>query len=776
MSSKSPHTLPVDIDKIGLYRAPETNKRSLLKEILTSEITVAGGGIAGVCAAIAGARQGCKVILCQDRPVLGGNASSEIRLWILGATSHMGNNNRWSRESGIMGEILVENMYRNPEGNPLIFDVLLLEKITKEAKITLLLNTAVTDVTRGSDSSIESIAAYCSQNATTYQIQSDAYIDCTGDGTLSFMAGAAFRMGAETREEFNEKMAPKRGFGYLLGHSLYFYSKDTGKPVRYIKPAFADKEIDSIHRYRSFSLKDQGCNFWWVEYGGRMDTVHETEAIKWELWKVVYGIWDYIKNSGKFPESETHTLEWVGTIPGKRESRRFEGLKMITQQDIIEQRKHDDAVAYGGWALDLHPADGVYSKMKPCVQYHSRGIYSIPLGATLSRNIPNLAFGGRIISASHVAFGSTRVMATCGYLAQATAIATAYAVRQKIKFQALVEDKHIKPVQHAIQKAGQHIPNLPYQNAADLVNSATIKTSSVYKLYGFSKSGSGNHLNISCAMLLPFKAGPLPRFKIGAKVKQKTELNVQIRQALRPECFTPERILEEHTLLLEEGYQDLEIAFKHIQEVDGYLFICFLKNPDIVLDTSKERLTGVLALFNGVHQAVSNQGRQNPEDDCGVETFEFWCPMRRPKGENLALRFDQAIYEFSSSELNSGFNRPTHCPNAWLASRKDTQPQVDLYWKNKQSIRKVAVCLDTDFDHAMESVLMGHPETVMPFCVRSLSLHNETGNCLGQVVENYQTEVVFEFDDPIETSHLTLKVSHPMETIPAAIFSIQCYA
>ena len=105
-----------------------------------------------------------------------------------------------------------------------------------------------------------------------------------------------------------------------------------------------------------FKSADYGCRLWWLEYGGRLDTVHDTETIKWELWKVVYGVWNYIKNSGEFPEAENLTLEWVGQIPGKRESRRFEGDYMLIQQDIVEQRRHADAVAFGGWSH--RPAPG----------------------------------------------------------------------------------------------------------------------------------------------------------------------------------------------------------------------------------------------------------------------------------------------------------------------------------------------------------------------------------------------------------------------------------
>ncbi|MBO9660804.1 MAG: FAD-dependent oxidoreductase, partial [Chitinophagaceae bacterium] len=153
-----------------MIRSVNQEGRSLERETLTTELAIIGGGLSGVCAAITAARAGLKVILVQDRPVLGGNSSSEVRLWILGATSHMGNNNRWAREGGLVDEILVENTFRNPEGNPLIFDTILLDKVVSEQNITLLLNTAVYEVEKSSDNIISSVKGFCSQNSKEYLI------------------------------------------------------------------------------------------------------------------------------------------------------------------------------------------------------------------------------------------------------------------------------------------------------------------------------------------------------------------------------------------------------------------------------------------------------------------------------------------------------------------------------------------------------------------------------------------------------------------------------
>ncbi len=184
-----------------MHLSPPASQREPNTVRLDADLVVVGGGLAGTCGAITAARAGLKVVLVQDRPVLGGNASSEVRLWILGATSHLGNNNRWAREGGVIDEILVENTFRNPEGNPLFVDALLLEKVTAEPNVTLLLNTAVHDLTKHDADTIASVRAFCSQNSTRYDLHAPLFCDASGDGLIGFLAGAAFRIGAEARDE-----------------------------------------------------------------------------------------------------------------------------------------------------------------------------------------------------------------------------------------------------------------------------------------------------------------------------------------------------------------------------------------------------------------------------------------------------------------------------------------------------------------------------------------------------------------------------------------------
>ncbi|MRG48878.1 FAD-dependent oxidoreductase [Chitinophaga sp. SYP-B3965] len=756
-----------------MIQSEATDKRSFPGKRIDVDLVITGGGLSGVCGAITAARQGLKVVLVQDRPVLGGNSSSEVRLWILGATSHMGNNNRWAREGGIVDELLVENTWRNPEGNPVIFDSLLLDKVTSEPNIILLLNTTVYAVDKKDANTISSLKAFCSQNQTEYTLSAPLFCDASGDGVVGFLSGAAFRMGAETMEEFGEKFAPTKEYGELLGHSLYFYSKDTGKPVTYVPPAFALTDITKVPKFKSFNAKDFGCKLWWIEYGGRLDTVHDTENIKWELWKVVYGVWNHIKNSGNFPEAETLTLEWVGMIPGKRESRRFEGDYMMRQQDIIEQRTHEDAVAFGGWSIDLHPADGVFSEKPGCNQWHSKGIYQIPYRCLYSKNITNLFLGGRVISSSHVAFGSTRVMATAAYVTQAVAVAAAICKEQNI-LPAEV-NQHMAALQQRLLKTGQYVPGLQLADKEDLVQSASIEASSELVFTKFPGTPIRKSLAISSAQMLPLQKGKIAPFTFHADADVATELTVELRVSSKVGNHTPDITVATQTLAVQPGRNCMQLSFDAVMEDNAYAFITFLKNPLVELHFSEKRVSGILSVFNTVNKAVSNYGKQTPPEDIGMDEFEFWCPQRRPEGHNIDLQYPAGLDVFKAANIRNGVDRPTTQPNAWVADWNDPQPQLSISWKEAKTISEIDLFFDTDYDHPMESVLMSHPESVMPFCVRKYKIKDEAGNVLAEHTNNYQTYNRVQLKQPVTTRKLVLEVEHPSGDIPAAVFAVRCY-
>jgi len=384
------------------------------------DLGVVGGGLAGMCAAIAAARHGASVALMQDRPVLGGNASSEIRMWVCGA--HGPNN----RETGLIEEIELENIRRNPYKNYSLWDALLYEFVRNEPNITLLLNCACNDATMDGHR-IASIRGYQSTSETWHTVEAALYADCSGDSVLAPLSGAEFRIGREARSEFGESIEPPVADTKTMGMSLLLQAREVPSPRRFTPPPWAHVyETDDDLPYRDHCVPES--NFWWIELGGEADSIHDTDDLRDELLKVAFGVWDHIKNRGDHG-AENWALDWVGFLPGKRESRRYVGDHIITQNDVAAGGPFDDIVAYAGWTMDDHHPAGIRHPGEPTIFHPAPSPWGIPYRSLYSRNVENLYCAGRNISASHAALSSTRVMKTCALLGQAVGTAVAIAAR-----------------------------------------------------------------------------------------------------------------------------------------------------------------------------------------------------------------------------------------------------------------------------------------------------------------------------------------------------------
>jgi hypothetical protein len=447
------------------------------REIVESyDLVVIGGGMAGICASIAAARLGCKVALVHDRPVLGGNASSEIRVSISGADSRFKN----ARETGILEELRLEYRFRdhdvdvNGEINS-IWDMILWEWVTRETNLKLYLNTPATHAIMKDDNTIEAIKTRQMGTEKEFRLEGDIFIDSSGDGYIAYKAGADFRMGREAQHEFNESIAPEIADNLTLGSSLLFESKNMGRPVKFTPPDWAyDYPSDDSFPFRGHNRITSG--FWWIEYGGELNTITDNDEIRDELWKVLFGVWDHIKNHGDHG-AENYALDWVGTIPGKRESRRFMGDHVLTQNDIESANPFPDRVAYGGWSIDLHPPKGIYSPGKPAEFNGFPNLYSIPFRCLYSKNITNLMMAGRNISTTHVAFGSTRVMATCAIEGQAAGTAASLCKKYNV-LPREVYGSHISELQQQLLKDDCYILDMKNTDDADLALKATVTASS----------------------------------------------------------------------------------------------------------------------------------------------------------------------------------------------------------------------------------------------------------------------------------------------------------
>ncbi len=391
------------------------------------DFCVVGGGIAGMLAAIAAARHGLRVALMHDRPVLGGNASSEIRMWICGAGSRV----PYLQETGILEEIALENMRRNPARNYSVWDALLYEKVRFEPNITLFLNCACCKAEMAG-ARIVSVTGFQLTTYTWQTVQAELFADCSGDSILAPLTGAEHRIGREAKSEFGEEFALEAADSHTMGMSLLLQAREVGHAVEFTPPPWAyDFTTDSeMHDKPHTMLQDLNTNFYWIELGGTGDSIHDTEEIRDELLRIAFGCWDHMKNHGDHGAANWE-LEWVGFLPGKRESVRYVGDYILTQHDVESAAAFPDEVAYGGWQIDNHLPGGFELSGSGGSHLQKRRLsepYGIPLRSLYSANIENLMFAGRNISATHVAFSTTRVMGTCGVMGQAIGTAAAVAV------------------------------------------------------------------------------------------------------------------------------------------------------------------------------------------------------------------------------------------------------------------------------------------------------------------------------------------------------------
>ena len=394
---------------------------------LSADFCVVGGGLAGLCAALSAARHGAKTVLVQDRPMLGGNASSEIRMHICGAYGPS------RRETGLLEEIQLENLRYNAGSCWPVFDSLLWGLARREPLLTLVLDASVCSCETAADRSIRSVRAWQGTTQRWIEVEARLFADCSGDAVLAPLSGADFRVGREARSEYGESEAPPEADACTMGSSILFQTMEFTTPQDFTPPPWA---IDFTAPDRRHWVENRGVdptrsNFWWIEVGGADDTIGNTEKHRDELLAIAYGVWDYAKNHSAMRDRlRNFGLEWVGSLPGKRESRRYLGDHVLTQGEVQSGGVFPDVVAYGGWKIDNHYPKGFWHEGPGTKYTDCPSPFGIPYRCLYSRNVPNLFCAGRDISCSHVAMSATRVMATCALCGQAVGTAAAIAARE----------------------------------------------------------------------------------------------------------------------------------------------------------------------------------------------------------------------------------------------------------------------------------------------------------------------------------------------------------
>lgn len=418
--------------------------------------------------------------------MLGGNASSEIQMHMVGADGMRGEALCVeARETGIIEEVRLEDCVTNPQRSPSLLDLVFYDKVRNEPNIELFLNTTV-HACEKEGSRIAKVHARRDSTEETFSFTAKIFVDCTGDGRLGAEAGAPFTMGREGSKCHGESLAENElPDKQTLGSTILYRARLHDQPMPFKAPSWARKFTAEDLKLRlrpDPNEPDRALEygFWWAEWGGRLNTIGDNEAIRDELLAIVFGIWDHIKNSGAYPGVENWAIEWFGWVPGKRESRRFEGLYQLTQSDIWEGLPMADAIAYGGWPIDTHPPGGIDAvDESPCRQTLSPYLFDIPLRACVCATIPNLMFAGRNISATHIAFASTRVMATCAVMGEGVGVAAAHAIQQGIQPAELPgNQEHMQHIQQHLLKNDAFLIGVTNEDLLDLAKQSRIRASS----------------------------------------------------------------------------------------------------------------------------------------------------------------------------------------------------------------------------------------------------------------------------------------------------------
>lgn len=665
-------------------------------EKIVSDLTVVGGGMAGVSTALAAARHGLKVALVNDRPVLGGNTSSELRVHFNGAAGGQSGYNvsHYAREGGIADELKLTIFQYNPNYNQKyhyeLSDGAVLDLVYKEKNITLFLNTMVykTHVHNGN---IVSCIGRQFASERTFEFISPYFADCSGDSVLGYDAGALFRVGREGRDEFHESLAPLQGDKTVMGSSILFMVRNFGKPVTYRKPDFA-YEFEKLPFFENLSnprlnrnmpedLDNMG-GLWWLEYGGHLDTIRDNEEITLELRKIIYGFWDYIKNSGKFTGVENLAIDWIAPFPGKRESRRLVGDYILNQNDIAEKKQFPDAIAVGGWPMDLHAPKGVYDPAPATEWNFVPGLYQIPYRVAYSQNINNLFMAGRNISVSHAALSSTRIMMTCSAVGQAAGTAAAICKKYGITPREIYSKGFYKELQAELLRDGQTIIGLSEDTG--LAKEAKV-TASSWKKYENTEECTLFVLQRDVSLILPLKTERLDSAEVYIRAQADTEFKVTVMGGRHKENYMAEYKIKEIELPLTAGFEGwLKLPLNAERGKDSKIHLVFRKNDAVSIGVNSRKLTGAVSVYF-------------------QEDYDF---VRNDFGKLLCFQNllpQQEMY--LPSEVTNHYSRPYGTPNLWIAEKVDGE-WLALTFEQPQSVGSVQIVFNSQLesDHFDEPI------------------------------------------------------------------------
>lgn len=763
------------------------------------DVVVCGGGLAGFSAALAAARHGMRVCLLQGRPVLGGNSSSEIRVTPHGAAAF----HAYAREAGIVSEMLVEERATNHERieengwTNSVWDLVLYDAAVRTDNLTLRLNTSVYRVERSNDRTIAAVSARVDGAETDLHVRGRMFIDCTGDGTVAALAGATSRTGVEAASEFGEPHAPRDSSPEVMGSSLHFKTVDVGRPVEFHAPDWAVRYDDPDFFYCGGRVPPTlRSGYWWIEIGPPWDTIHDNERIRHELTRHVLGIWDYLKNRDPHFAGEVRNLalDWVGQVPGKRESRRVNGLHLVTENELIDRTAFPDEVAYGGWYVDLHTLGGLLAEtseplnardLDPTSEYGAKtnvGPFGIPLRAMVSRDLDNLLVAGRNIGATHAAMGSMRVMSTCAVIGQAAGTTAACAIDRDRSPAEVATGPAVRDVQQTLLRDGCFLPNTRNTDPHDLARLASVTASSedVVRAAGIGSSDQLTGMD-------HWRGHPVYPFrgKLDRRVAQWIALDDRRRIDALDLCLSNH---SDDTVEVEARIHAVDHIWDYDTEPGAPLAKATLSvppgGPDWVRWPVSLDVVGVLpegADYVRVDLSPSPCVEWHVADAVqpgNVAAYEASAGRYRRfgGGATMSFRVSPAQHSYAARQVLTGVTRPHRQTNLWRSAPSDPLPQwLELEWDDPVRIAQVQL---TFAGHVLREYHAYPPFYRDPQCARDYVLSvwaDGAWTPLAWVEGNYTTRVLHEFDTPITTTRLRLTVTATNGDPSVGLYEIRCY-
>lgn len=680
----------------------------------THDVVVCGGGLAGFCAAVAAARNGAKTCLVHNRPVLGGNSSSEVGVTPHGAAAF----HAYARETGIISEALIEEraanhaeIYENGWTNS-VWDMVLYDIAVKTEGLTLHLNTDIRGVEKRDDRNISAVLAVVQNAEIDLRLEGKTFIDCTGDGIVADAAGCEWRMGSEGRDEFNEPHAPEKASADTMGNSIHFLCRDMGRPVPFKAPDWAVKHEDASYFYQQGRLpKEVRGGFWWIEIGVPYHTIYDAETIRHELTRHALGVWDWMKNKDPLTKDKcaNYALDWIGQVPGKRESRRIIGRYFMTEHDVINKTVFPDEIAFGGWFVDLHTPGGLlakssepsaaagghedeydtfsdYSAMSYC------GPYGIPLRILMARDLDNLMMAGRNVSVTHAALGTVRVMGTTALMGEAAGIAAALGLEKGHDFDQLVAEDIVE-IQQRLLANGCFLPNYRNTDPKDLARTAKISATSDAPIHGVAPETPGFHPGLAVwrdqpqysierletrrGQLVATSGGRIDSIELclanDSGVPQTLEVELHRADHIWDYRAEPGTPLAKASLIVPPGEANwvswpLGITLPDDLASGSFLRIDALPNKNILWRAAKKIIPGHMAMY-----AISPNR------------------MRRyGNGHTLSYRITPEQRPFAAEQVVSGVTRPHGTTNQWMSDPAQPLPQaLELEWEKPQALGEV---------------------------------------------------------------------------------------